>query len=201
MAASAPTAITNCVSSAIARSRTARASSRSASTRWTTPRTGGVSVAKVEPKAPGAKTIAKVRDLTPDPKNANRHTQRGQAMTETSIRRYKFGRSVLVDKNGKSIAGAGVIATAADVVGTDADVVVVKTDGTKLVVVQRTDLDIDTDVAAKELAIADNRTNQVGLDWDVERLQALETEGVQIGQFFRDKEWDCSTRPTRCMSR
>ena len=55
------------------------------------------------------------------------------------------------------------------------DCQVVKSDGTKLIAVQRTDLDIN-DKAARELAIADNRASELGLEWDPDVLKALETE-------------------------
>ena len=50
------------------------------------------------------------------------------------------------------------------------DVIVVQTDGTKLVVVQRTDLDLqseDAEVRRKSelAAIYDNRFSQLNLDW------------------------------------
>ena len=41
-----------------------------------------------------------IRDLTPDPSNANRGTERGSALLETSIERYGLGRSIVADRNG-----------------------------------------------------------------------------------------------------
>src|SRR5438552_2935987 len=101
-----------------------------------------------------------LRDLTPDPRNPNRGSERGGAMVEESLRRYGAGRSILVDKRGNIIAGNHVAEVAADI-GLD-DCILVPTDGRKLVVVQRTDLDIDSP-AGRALAIADNRTSEVGL--------------------------------------
>ena len=80
-------------------------------------------------------------------------------IVEDSLRNYGAGRSILLDKHGNIIAGNKTAEGAARI-GLD-DVIVVKTDGTKLVAVQRTDLDLTTDKAAKELAIADNRAGQV----------------------------------------
>jgi hypothetical protein len=45
------------------------------------------------------------------------------------------------------------------------DLLVVQTDGTKIIAVQRTDLDMRTDKRARELAIADNRVAELDLDW------------------------------------
>jgi hypothetical protein len=126
-----------------------------------------------------------VRDLTPDPDNANRGTQRGRAMVETSVRRYGFGRSVLIDKHGRLIAGNKTVEAAAAI--GDPNVIVVPTTGKSLVVVQRTDLDLRTDVDAKALAVADNRTTEVGLAWNVPALQRLEEAAKQ---FWRAPEWE-----------
>jgi hypothetical protein len=51
------------------------------------------------------KTIASIKDLVPDEKNANRGTQRGRALLESSLRQYGVGRPILADKNGRIIAG------------------------------------------------------------------------------------------------
>ena len=100
-----------------------------------------------------------------------------------STRNYGAGRSILIDKHGRIIAG-NKTAEHAGSIGLE-DVIVVKTDGTQLVAVQRTDLDLKTDKAAKELAIADNRTGQVSLDWDVTALQTLD---VDLTQFWTEAE-------------
>ena len=106
---------------------------------------------------------APLTDLRPDDRNANAGTERGRAMVEESLRRYGAGRSILVDRNGRIVAGNTAHEVAIDIGLTDA--VIVKTDGTKLVVVQRTDLDIDSP-AGRALAVADNRASEVGLRWE-----------------------------------
>ena len=123
----------------------------------------------------------KLRDLLPDAKNANRGTERGSQMIENSLRHYGAGRSILIDKNGRIIAG-NKTAEHAGCIGLD-DVLVIQTDGRKLVAVQRTDL--ETDAAAKELAIADNRSGQVSLEWDPAVLQELD---VDLAKFWTPGE-------------
>ncbi len=130
--------------------------------------------------------ISRVRDLVPDSKNANKGTERGSGMLEHSLRTYGAGRSVLVDKKGRIIAGNKTVESAA-AMGMD-KVEVVQTDGRTLVVVQRTDLDLETDAKAKELAIADNRIAEVNLDWDGKALEALFAEGVNLDKLFGEAE-------------
>lgn len=64
--------------------------------------------------------------------------------------------------------------------------IVVPTDGSKIVAVQRTDLDLD-DVKARELAIADNRSSEIGLIWNPEVLGMVASEG-DLSPFFTEGE-------------
>ena len=81
-------------------------------------------------------------DLTPDDRNMNKHTSYGMSLIEKSIRKHKFGRSILVDKNDRIIGGNGVTETAASIGATKT--IVVETTGDELVVVKRTDVDLDS---------------------------------------------------------
>jgi len=131
------------------------------------------------------KAIQSLRDLVPDERNANKGTERGLGLLDESLRRYGAGRSILADKNGRIIAGNKTLDRAAEL---GLPVRVVETDGTELVVVQRKDLDLKRDKAAKELAIADNRVAEVNLDWDPEVLKALQDDGVDLAAFFLPDE-------------
>jgi site-specific DNA-methyltransferase (adenine-specific) len=131
--------------------------------------------------------VAKVSDLIPDASNANRGTERGRYALEASLRKYGAGRSILLDREGRIIAGNKTAETAADV-GID-DVIVVQTDGSKLVAVQRMDLDLDSK-EARELAYADNRVGQLDLDFDPEQILADLQAGVDLDQFWRKDELD-----------
>ena len=131
------------------------------------------------------KTITTLADLSQDDRNANAGTPRGRGLVETSLQKYGAGRSVLVDRNGKLIAG-NKTAEAAGSAGMD-NVLVVQSDGTRLVVVQRTDLDLDTDTAARELAIADNRAGELGLEWDANMLAELGQE-IDLSTFWERDE-------------
>jgi hypothetical protein len=127
----------------------------------------------------------RLTDFVPDERNANRHTQRGMSQLETSLRTYGAGRSILVDRNNKVIAGNATLETAVDI-GLDG-AIVVPTDGKQLVVVQRTDLDIDSK-EARALALADNRISQTNLDFDAAELAALAAEGVDLSSLWDDDE-------------
>jgi hypothetical protein len=129
--------------------------------------------------------IIKLSELIPDPNNANRGTPRGRGMLEKSLQKLGAGRSILVDKNNVAIAGNKTLETAVESGFEDA--IIVESDGTKLVVVRHTDLDMTTDAKAQELAIADNRVGEVSLKWDTEILIELDEE-IDLGDWFVEGE-------------
>ena len=55
---------------------------------------------------------------------------------------------------------------------------------------QRDDLDLATDARAKALAVADNRTSELGLEWDSRRLQQLVEEGIDLSTFWSPEEFE-----------
>lgn len=123
----------------------------------------------------------KITKIIPDDKNMNRHNQYGMSLLEKSISELGLGRSILVDKNNRIIAGNGVTETAANL-GLE-DVIIVPTDGKKLVVVKREDIDIDSK-EGRELALTDNAVANVNLEWDTENLQEVTEEwGIEA------KDW------------
>ena len=126
--------------------------------------------------------------IRPDTKNANKGTERGRYMVEASLRETGAGRSILLDKDGRIIAGNKTFEAASDI---GLPVRVVETDGTELVAVKRTDLDLDDDTGtARKLAYYDNRAAQVGLDWDAEQLLGDISAGLDLSAMFRQDELD-----------
>lgn len=132
-------------------------------------------------------TKRKISDYKQDPANANKGTERGVYMLEHSLEEFGAGRSLVADRNGVLIAGNKTQERAADLGITD--VIEIETDGTQLVVVKRTDLDLEADdKRARGLAYADNRAGEVGLEWDAEQLLSDLHDGIDIGQFFHQDE-------------
>jgi hypothetical protein len=127
----------------------------------------------------------KLSELKPDPKNANAGTFRGKSAVERSLLDCGAGRSIVTDKNGFILAG-NKTAQAAQAAGFNEEVIVVETDGSQLVVVKRTDLTA-TDKKAKTLAVADNRTAELGLEWDPDVLKDLSTE-LDLKPYFSPDE-------------
>lgn len=122
----------------------------------------------------------RITDLTPDNKNANRGTKRGRGAVAKSLEQFGAGRSVVIDKDGRLIAGNKTVEQAA-AAGFE-NVIVVQTDGSQLVAVQRTDLSLD-DPKARGLAIADNRTSELGIEWDPANLSELASD-LDLSPYF-----------------
>ena len=122
--------------------------------------------------------------ITPDPHNPNQGTEAGGAMLQQSMEDAGAGRSILVDKAGRIIAGNTTMATWRKV-NPEAPVHVVETTGEELVVVQRTDLDLeDATTPARRLSYLDNRSSEVGLEWDVQRIMDDINAGLDFGGIF-----------------
>ena len=127
---------------------------------------------------------AKISDLVFDDKNFNKHTEYGMSLIEKSIRNNGAGRSILIDKNNRIIAGNGVTEIAGQI-GLE-DVQIVETDGSKIIAVKRTDIDLDSK-QGREMALADNATGAVDLAWDEEQIQFAEEEFGMVAE-----EWGVS---------
>ena len=108
-----------------------------------------------------------IEQLVPDDKNYNKGTEYGQHLIEESLRKFGAGRSILLDKNNRIIAGNKTTENCANV-GLD-DVIIVETDGTKLVAVKRTDIDLDS-AQGREMALADNATGKANLCFDTDLI-------------------------------
>ena len=124
--------------------------------------------------------------MQPDKQNANKGTKRGREMVEASLRELGAGRSIVVDAEGRIIAGNKTVEAAKLM---DLPIEVVQTDGSKLLVVQRNDLNLAEDTGkARKLAYVDNRAAEMGLAWNAEQMLADLNAGVDFKGFFDEKE-------------
>ena len=83
-----------------------------------------------------------IDSLIPDNKNFNKGTEFGDHLMDESLRKFGLGRSILLDKNDRIIAGNKTAEKAAEL-GFE-NVLVVETDGNTLVAVKRKDVDLDS---------------------------------------------------------
>lgn len=117
--------------------------------------------------------MSKISDLKFDDKNFNKHSARGMGLLEKSLQQYGGGRSILIDKDNNIIAGNGIIEAAGNV-GLD-DLQIVESDGTKIIAVKRTDIELNSQIG-REMALADNATAAEDLAWDNETIAKVAQE-------------------------
>ena len=122
------------------------------------------------------RTNGNIDQLKFDDKNFNKHTEYGMSLLEKSLRENGAGRSILVDKDDNIIAGNGIVEAAINAGISKTRIVEVT--GDELVVVKRTDLELDSK-QGREMALADNATAAADLSWDEECI-AAETEKWEI---------------------
>ena len=99
------------------------------------------------------KLSTKISELIPDDKNFNLGNEFGNSLIEKSFRKFGAGRSILLDKHNRIIAGNKSIENAA-AIGIE-DVQIVESDGKRIIAVKRTDIDLDSP-EGREMALADN---------------------------------------------
>jgi len=113
-------------------------------------------------------------DLTPDPKNARRHTPRNVGMIEQALGEVGAARSIVIDENGVILAG-NATAEAAARRGME-KVIVVDADGETIVAVRRRNL---TDAQKQRLALFDNRSAETA-EWETEVLRDLHAKDPDV---------------------
>lgn len=125
-----------------------------------------------------------IDELVQDQHNFNKGTDEGAKLMEKSFTELGAGRSILIDKDGNIIAGnkSQIAAMKAGI----KKVRVIESDGTELIAVKRTDVEIDSK-KGRELALADNLTTQLNLSWDQVELQQVSVEqGIDLPDWGLD---------------
>ena len=114
--------------------------------------------------------------LAPDPTNIRKHGDVNRARIRQSLSEVGAGRSILIGRNRKILAGHGV---AAEAKALGLKLKIVPTDATTLIAVQRTDLTPDQEIRA---ALWDNRTTD-DAEYDIAMIAKLAAAGQTAGIF------------------
>ena len=129
----------------------------------------------------------KISDFRPQQQNCNRHTPRGLGMLDKSMAENGFIGAMTSAADGEIFDGSARLETAYDRFGEEIEPIVINADGTRPIIVVRTDIPSADHPKAKKLSIAANRIPAVDLDWDPEMLKAIGEE-VDISDLFFDNE-------------
>lgn len=127
------------------------------------------------------KQVKHIKDLIADERNARQHNARNVGMIEKSLNEVGAARSIVIDEDGKILAGNGTVeaAAAAGIV----KVRVVETDGDTIIAVRRSNL---TEEQKRRLALFDNRTAELA-EWDKDVLAELREDDL-LADLFSDAE-------------
>ena len=125
--------------------------------------------------------IQTIEDLTPDPRNARRHTPRNIGVIERSLGEVGAARSIVIDEDGVILAG-NATTEAAQQAGITR-VRVIEADGNELIAVQRRGLTPEQKV---KLALADNRAAELA-EWEPDVLAEIAQE-MDVSGLFRADE-------------
>jgi DNA modification methylase len=136
---------------------------------------------RAKPDVSEGETTIALDALSPDPRNARRHTGRNLATIEAALREVGAARSIVVDEAGTILAGNATVQAAASL--GIASVRVVETDGTELVAVRRSGL---TPEQKRRLALLDNRAAELA-EWDAAMLASLAEDTDLSGLWAEDE--------------
>jgi len=117
-----------------------------------------------------------------DEHNARKRGPRAEGMLAKSLQEVGAARSIVIDENGRILAGNGTVQAAGEV-GIER-VQVVDADGETIVAVRRTGL---TEAQKRRLALLDNRTGELA-EWDADVLAALASEGTELDDLWAQDE-------------
>lgn len=126
--------------------------------------------------------IRSIEDLTLDPQNARKRTERSHGTIVKSLEKFGGMRSIVLDDQNRVRAGNGTVEAAAQI-GIH-KVRIIDADGHEIIAVRRKGL---SEEEWKTYAIADNRSSELS-EWEPEVLLEYMDEGVDLSQFWYEEE-------------
>lgn len=128
----------------------------------------------------------KINELKTDTRNHNRHTKDGMALLEKSVDKVGIIESITVSNDNEIISGNA----RHEVIGRkfENEPIVIETDGTRPVILKRTDIESGTK-EFYEASILANTTAKKNIDIDYEVIDVLEVElGIDTDSLGLDKQ-------------
>lgn len=132
--------------------------------------------------------IDDIANYQPDKENANRHTLRGRTLVHKGMEKRGYARPAFAAKDGTVLGGnLSTLDVAVDIGLGEGKVLVVETDGKLPIIHKRVDVEPGTE-AARMLALEDNRTAEISLDWDAGVLVDFMEQGLDITGLWDETE-------------
>jgi len=121
----------------------------------------------------------KITDFNPDDKNFNIHTEYGMSLLQKSIEKVGIIESITVSADDKVISGNARQEKIIEVFGDEVEPIVIETDGTRPIVLKRTDIHSGTK-QFHEAALLANTTAKKNINLDLELIQEIAVEEYDI---------------------
>jgi len=132
-------------------------------------------------------TKKKLKDFAQQARNANKHSTRGMGMLDDVISNDGWIGAITTAADGEVFAGSARLEVACDRFGAEIEPIVIESDGTRPIVVMRTDIASASDPKAIKLGVADNRINQVNYIEDLEILAEI-AEDIDLSSLYFEDE-------------
>ena len=129
----------------------------------------------------------KLSDFRVQSRNLNRHRPRAMGMLDNIISKEGWQGAITVANDNEVFAGSARLETAQERFGDESEPIVFDIDGTRPVILRRTDIPTADDPRAIRLGIADNRISEVNYDLDIELLQET-AQIIDISDLYFDDE-------------
>ena len=129
------------------------------------------------------KKTNKLSDFRPQERNSNKHTPRGMGMLETALGEGGWIGAITSAADGEVFDGSARLETAFNLL--DTEPIIVDTDGTRPVILRRTDIASAKDPRAVQLGILANQVANANLAHDPNVLLEANDEGaIALSRFF-----------------
>lgn len=137
--------------------------------------------------------MKKLTDIRPQEANANRHTERGMKALEQSIQADGWIGAITVAADGETFDGSARLEVGTATGFGDTEPIVVRSDGSRPVIVVRSDIPSADDPRAKRLGVAANRVAELNLEWEPGVLAELAEEASGL---FTVEEFAVVSQPS-----
>jgi hypothetical protein len=129
-----------------------------------------------------------ISEFKPDSENANNHTLRGRSVVHKGMQRGGYARPAFAAKDGTVLGGnLSTLDVAVDIGLGEGKVLVVETDGRLPIIHKRVDVEPGTE-EARLLALEDNRSAEISLDWNPEVLVGFIESGLDLLELWQPEE-------------
>ena len=129
----------------------------------------------------------KLSDFQTQKRNLNKHRPRAMGMLDNIISKEGWIGAITVANDGETFAGSARLETAQERFGDESEPIVFDIDGTRPVILRRTDIPTADDPRAIRLGISDNRISELNYDPDIELLSAIADEIDISDMYFEDE--------------